>query len=515
MVHPTLSTRSAIPIQTGARLPWLWLAIGAALQPFASVQTVLPIAAWLAPVFLMRFARTQRPVVGLPVVALVVAVGAAVSLRNDFLGITPPLPIFAAIVAGYGLLFSLPYIADRLIAARLAGFARTLVFPAAAVTLDYTMMYSPFLTYGSPSYTQAGNLPLMQVVSLTGMWGLTFLVMWAAPSLNAAWEGGFTWPALRQSVPFALVLAAVLLFGGARLAFFPPQAESVRVAGLTPDRAMWRYEPVGEIARGDSNSRAAMRARTAPVLDDLFARTRLEAAAGAKLVAWSETAAFVLQEDEAEVLERARELAREQGIYLQIGIMTVLRADVHPFGQNHAVLIDPSGDVVWDYHKGYPVPVGDGMEISAGSRIIPSADTPLGRLATIICFDANAPAYIRQAGQAGVDVLLDPSDDWEAIKPIHSAMASFRAVENGVAIVRPTSKGLSTVVDAQGRVLGQADYFATERGAVVASLPIGGTPTLYASAGDLFAYASIAALVGLAGLTLRGRRAAVGAPAGV
>ena len=42
------------------RLTWLWLLIGFALLPFTIVQTMLPLAAWLVPLFLLRFARIAR-----------------------------------------------------------------------------------------------------------------------------------------------------------------------------------------------------------------------------------------------------------------------------------------------------------------------------------------------------------------------------------------------------------------------------------------------------------------------
>ena len=40
-------------------LSWCWLAIGAALLPFTSFQTMLPLAAWLAPIFILRFAAAS------------------------------------------------------------------------------------------------------------------------------------------------------------------------------------------------------------------------------------------------------------------------------------------------------------------------------------------------------------------------------------------------------------------------------------------------------------------------
>jgi hypothetical protein len=107
------------------RLAWLWLAIGASLLPFAMVQTVWPITAWLAPVFLLRFSRTQRPALGLPLLWLALCLGFAIGWRDDFI----PLPVGipgpqAGLLRGSLVVFSaalgvLPYVLDRLIAARL------------------------------------------------------------------------------------------------------------------------------------------------------------------------------------------------------------------------------------------------------------------------------------------------------------------------------------------------------------------------------------------------------------
>jgi len=70
-----IDTRPRAPVspqvpRSSAR-SWLWLGIGAALLPFTLLQTVVPLAAWLAPVFLLRFTRMQRIWVAVPVLALV------------------------------------------------------------------------------------------------------------------------------------------------------------------------------------------------------------------------------------------------------------------------------------------------------------------------------------------------------------------------------------------------------------------------------------------------------------
>jgi apolipoprotein N-acyltransferase len=493
------------------RLTWLWLAIGAALLPFAHIQTVWSIAAWLSPVFLLRFARTQRPAVGLLLILLAECIGAAIGLRNDFTTL-PVGPLLAGIILAYALLFSLPFALDRLLANRLTGVPRTFVFPLSAVTVDFLLLFTPFYTYGSPAYSQYGDLAIMQLLSLTGMWGLTFLISWLAPAVNEVWEKGPSWPVLRYSLlPFVLVLSGVLLYGNARLAF-TANAPVVRVAGLTPDRTVWSYLPVREIAHSSAADRTSLRPEMMYIVDDLLVRSRQEAEAGAEIISWSETAAFILKEDEVAVLEQARALAREQSVYLQIGLMVILQTTEFPYGENRAIMIDPAGNVVWDYHKAFPVPVGDGFEIAAGPALVPSIETPFGRLAGVICYDMDVVPYMRQAGLARVGLVLAPADDWPAIEHDHARISVFRAVENGFSLLRPTSKGITLAVDSLGRELAWGEYYTTDRLTVVASVPVQAVPTLYSRIGDVFAYGCVVALVLVTALGLRRRRESV-APA--
>src|SRR6266545_4650172 len=106
---------------------------------------------------------------------------------------------------------------------------------------------------------------------------------------------------------------------------------------------------------------------------------------------------------------------------------------------------------------------------------------------------------MRQAGQTEADVLLAPSLDWPEAMRSHARMATVRAVENGVSLLRPTGDGLSLAVDHQGRVLAAVDSFATEKPAFVTALPSRRVPTVYAAMGDAFAYLCVAGLAALSG----------------
>ena len=507
---------------------WLWLAIGASLLPFAMLQTVWPFAAWLSPVFLMRFSRSQRPIRGLLVLWLVLCIAFVIGWRDDFI----PLPIgtsapLAAVLRGGLAVFSaglgvLPYALDRLLAPRLAGIPRTLVFPLTGVTLEYVTSQTLHPVGGLAAYTQYGNLPLMQLASLTGIWGVSFLVNWLAPVVNEVWENGTSPRVLRHSLlPFGLVLTAAVVYGSARLTF-TPTAPVVRIAGLTAARSLYLRDPSGDailwpdieaIARASDAERAQWRTNWLQVADDLLARSRQEARAGAKVITWAEESAFLLSEDVPSVLDQARAVAREEGVYLQLGLQPILRTEQFPFAENRAVLIDPAGNIVWDYHKAYPIPFAESLEYDGGPAIVPFADTPYGRLAGVICYDTDYIPYIHQAAWAQVGLLLAPANDWPAIKYDHTHEAVYRAVENGFSMMRPDAKGVSLAVDPFGRELASADYYTTDRLDLVAMMPVQAVPTLYSRIGDVFAWLAIAALVGLVARAIVGRPRAVLAPA--
>jgi apolipoprotein N-acyltransferase len=113
---------------------------------------------------------------------------------------------------------------------------------------------------------------------------------------------------------------------------------------------------------------------------------------------------------------------------------------------------------------------------------------------------------LAQAGRLGTDLLLDPSNDWKAIDPWHTRMASFRAIEQGFNLVRHTSQGLSAAFDYQGRQLASMDHYVTTDRVLVAQVATRGARTVYALLGDWFAWACLAGLVGVVSLGVKSRR---------
>ncbi len=512
-------TRTGTPTRTPDRLSYLWLVMAAALFLFYAGRWTIPLAAWLAPLFLLRFVRVQRPLPGLLIAWLVRAAVAAVVLRGI---LNPP---GTSIGVGYFVLVllltlvaMLPYLADCLIVPRLPSFVATLVFPLAYTTVEYLASRGPNGTITSLANTQYGDLPLMQLVSVTGIWGITFLISWFAAVVNWAWEHDFAWPTVRGGgALYAGILSMVLLGGGARLALFPPTATTVRVAGVSASQvAVTAYNQqlpqatLTSLLSGTATpaDRAVARTAFAIIDDDLLTRTQQEARAGAKIVAWPEassTGANILDEDRPALLQRAGALAKQEGIYLDMGVGVYLSdASPPPLLMDEAVLIDPTGNVVWTYEKTHPAP-GDPAIVPSDGRV-PLVDSPYGRLGNAICFDLDFPGMVRQAGRGRADIFLGPADDWQAEDPAHAHDATFRAIENGFSLVRQASGGLAIAVDYEGRVLAASDYFTTDHQVMVADVPTHGVHTIYATIGDLFAWLCIIGLVALIGLAVLERR---------
>jgi hypothetical protein len=85
-------------------MSWLWLACGTALLPFTLLQTTVAAAAWLAPVFLLRFARTTPARWAMPSLAVTGALATYVSFRGAV-----PMGQMLLLTAGGAVLTPIPY----------------------------------------------------------------------------------------------------------------------------------------------------------------------------------------------------------------------------------------------------------------------------------------------------------------------------------------------------------------------------------------------------------------------
>lgn len=129
------------------------------------------------------------------------------------------------------------------------------------------------------------------------------------------------------------------------------------------------------------------------------------------------------------------------------------------------------------------------------------------RFATPICFEDTFGYLSRGFVQRGAEVIVNLTNDlWSYSEPAamqHMLMAVVRAVENRRSLVRSTNGGMTVIVDPNGQITDMMPAFV--EGYLTGSVPVyTGTTTLYTAWGDWFAVVlSIAAFVALCGAVAR------------
>jgi len=453
----------------------LMLAIVAAyVAAFANGRAIVPIAAWIAPVLMLRVTRSLPPILGF-VVALAVMTPAWIFAWSDAFRLHGLMVYLSALVMTAFTL--LPYLADRLLNPRLPRLAAMFVFPTALVAGEWCFtLISPLGSWGASAYTQTDFSWLLQSAAFGGMWTISFLIGWFAGALNSAWE-------LRAQRRLALVplgaFASVFLLaigagawrlsqpnseGNAPLAMAIPQVANMQNFSLD-------YAP--------------------PIRAYMFAQTDALAHHGAQLVVWPEDALAIVAADEEGFINQARELAARDRTAIALSY-TMRFTPLSLRYENKSVLISAAGAIAWRISKTFPVPGAEERNMKPGDGQIGAATLPLGLVQGATAFDLDHRAMMRQVGQSTA-LVLAPSDDWPAVADLHARMMRMRAVEYGVPILKPTLNGASVAYDGFGANV------AVPAQALRVTMPVGAAPTLYPRIGDLFAWLCAAAL-GVLGL---------------
>jgi apolipoprotein N-acyltransferase len=301
-------------------------------------------------------------------------------------------------------------------------------------------------------------------------------------------------------------MAAVLAFGGARAALARPSSPTVRVGAVTVNHARDYWAWIDQSTPRELV--AGFAAELTGMEDSLFAQSDRAAAAGAKIIFWSEGNGVIPEDRERAFMARSAEFARAHGVYFAPAVV-VLRYG-QTISDNKILMFTPDGTLAFTYVKTmswYP---------TGSDGILKTVATPYGRLGAAICFDMDFPSFIHALGAAKTDIVLVPAFDRERIRPYHTEVGLMRGLENGFSVARMTNQGTSMAIDPSGRVLARQEFFETSDRLMLADVPTRRLPTLYALLGEWFPWAVIVLAVGLAvwGIA-RGRAPARVAPASV
>lgn len=488
-----------------------------------SPKWLMPIAGWVAPALMLLLISGRKP---LHVFLLSFAALYLSGLVANFRVIPFPVPFLLVVMIQLAIIGAIPYVIFVHLARRLAGWKGWILFPVIMVASEYITSFGGGGTWGSIAYSQVNNLELMQLASVTGLWGISFILYWFNVLLYRAVENrpGFQ-PFLRHAVVFVSVLAIVFVFGMIRLnpavKYTGPTVRLAAITGLNVVPLLTVYEEVfgkkldidpmtltqsspelvelnNALARFIESPLEYQKSLETLVSfqDSLFRVASREAHAGAKLIVFSEALMFTIKPLESDLIIRGRKFAQEHNVRLLLTMGSFIPGKVE-FGtkyiENKAIMINESGEVENVFFKNKPVPVVEGS--LAGDGEVPVLSTSMGKLATSICYDADFPYLMRKAGARKADIMLLPSGDWSEVAPYHADMARVRAIENGFAMVRPVSGATTIICDDKGRIIGARNFYDEGERVLIGSVPVNGTATLYAFVGDVFAWLCLATIV--------------------
>jgi apolipoprotein N-acyltransferase len=363
------------------------------------------------------------------------------------------------------------------------------------VTIEFATMHMPAI--GFPwnllGYVAAGNLVLVQLTAITGIFGLSLVV--ASYSALAAWV--VLQMSLRKQAGMTLwigvnAMLIVIAVAGPR---FVPQAHADHVAHLVQTNF-----PV-------SNGYPADWMQTHAADMDQLEQTSIGAAQKVTgIVVWPEVPApFSLQDGNFQA--RAMRIARGAGGGFLVGVIDWKPLTAGGIGANNsAALLRPDGSLDFIYDKIHLVPfseyvpwrkwfffakdltglIGDfqhGSQYKVGNI----SGEPFS---VYICYEAIFPNEIRRFTLAGAQLFVNISDDgWfggSGAPKQHLAMARVRAVENRRWLLRDTNDGITVSVDPYGRIVARLP--ADIRGELDAPYAFRADLTPYARWGDWLAW---------------------------
>ncbi len=342
--------------------------------------------------------------------------------------------------------------------------------PFVWVTFEFIRAHLPEISFpwNLLGYPAASNLGLLQIATLTGIYGLSFLA--AAFNALLAWVIASKKAELKLRVGIGGAATAVLLIAmlfGPRLV---PQAQAHHFA-----RAVQLNFPEVEEYPSD------WFAQNKPQLDEVQKLSLAPSVEKPDLLVWPEAPAPFSFED-SQFAKLASNMAIRFGHPFLAGVIEwktpVDSSDKVPPGRlvpyNSAILIDPQGQRVFVYDKIHLVPFGEYEPFPLIHRVVANISDEVGgfhkgnryavgllpgdhTFGVFICYEAIYPGEVRRFAADSAQLLINISNDgWfghSAAAEQHLHMVRVRAVENRRWIVRSTNSGYTVSVDPYGRII--------------------------------------------------------------
>ena len=392
----------------------------------------------------------------------------------------------AAMAAGMALFWGLAAVLYRLI--RPPGVRRVLVFAGAFAALEWTRGH--ILTgfpWNLPGETWRAGSAVSQFAAVVGAYGLTWITL-AIAAAPAVWRDGKRG---RIAVGSAVAgLAALYIAGGVPLSLTyaqrPPTSIRIVQADI-PQESKWDERRFAQIVQAYVGLTA-----------------KPYAGKPADIVVWPEGALPLAINDymvPGSWVRQAIVDALQPGQLLLIGGYRYEGTPDKPVYYNSLVALRrEAGDVVvvgiYDKHRLVPfgeylpadalltqlgvksmAHLGDGF--ATGPRPAPLRIAPDLLVQPLICYESLFPRLAKP--EAGVRAIVNVSNDaWFGVTsgPLqHLNLASYRAIETGLPIIRATPTGVSALIDARGRIVGDQRLNLRQSGVIDGILPETAGPT--------------------------------------
>ncbi len=369
-----------------------------------------------------------------------------------------------------------------------------LTFPFIWVALEFSRAH---LLTGFPwaalGYTQFRTLPIIQIADITGVYGVSFLILTVNLFLYQLWrwvrgKDGATYPFLATAAAIPLLLITIA-YGFITLNR-EETGKELRVSlaqGNIPQDVKW--DP-------------AFQEETVAIYERL---SRKSLGTATDLVVWPESSLPFFFQKELEYSKRISSLARELNSYLVVSSPALEYENGKERLLNSGFLIAPDGTTVGRSDKIHLVPFGEYVplanllpfvkkmvqgigDFSPGKSVAPLS-APFGKLGLLICFEGIFPEISREYVRNGAGLLVNITNDaWfgDSSAPYqHLSMTVFRAVENRVPLVRSANTGITAFIDSRGHIQGMSRLFRETL--LTGNIRMGVERTLYTRFGDVFA----------------------------
>ncbi|MCA9934270.1 MAG: hypothetical protein KC415_10115, partial [Anaerolineales bacterium] len=352
--------------------------------------------------------------------------------------------------------------------------------------------------------------PALQILSITGFPGLSFLVMLVnvvlAFGVLAVVSGQYSVFSKQFSVEdklntdyrlliTVLTAVALILIWGARSMGDAP-AETFTIAALTD---MVNQDPAIQAKSEFSGEDVGYVADSAEMSQAIFdVDADLTRQVDADFYVWSENE--FANADDPVFAAQLQALAAEMDAAIVTDMVWNAVTGMH----DTAVLTTSSGEN--GRRAKINITSGEAEHgFAPGPNEFPVFDTPQGKVGIGVCWDVHRLWIVRELARSGAKIVLLPMDNdfggTATFPPFHGSDGVFRAVENRVAMGLGTVNGLSLVVDPYGRIIAQAPI--NQRSIIVGETFTAPGQTLYTRWGDWFGWLMVAALVVLVSVAIR------------